>query len=199
MMSSKSERAAAPLPALDALRSLSANVLSSALASLASNASLAPQVDLVRGHATTIWSSARPWGDMLNAKKFVPATSFVELQERLQANLQYFASNYVLIFCGLSALGVLVHPMSFVCVLIIVALYHVCIMQNAGTFNFGPLALKPQAKKVVFAVATVFLLWLTNAVSILGTWAMFSILLSIVHAGARVSVGEADFESPVPV
>jgi hypothetical protein len=199
MMSSKSDGATPSFGGIETLRSLGSQALSNALSSVASNTSLAPQVDQLRGHATSIWTSTRPWADMLNAKKIKPATTLIELQERLQANLSHFAPNYIIMFVCLSALGILVHPMSFICVLIIIAMYHLCIMQNAGTFTLGPVSLRPQGKKVAFAVATVIFLWITDAIAILGSWAMFSIILSIVHAGARVSVSEADFESPVPV
>jgi PRA1 family protein 1 len=184
---------------LEAVRAFGSTLLHSAISSISSSQSVAPQVESVRAHATSVWASARPWTEFFHSKKFIPATSLGEVQQRLLDNLQHFSSNYILIFIGLSTLGVVVHPMSFVCLLACVGLYVFMFLQNPGSVRIGPLSLTVQTKRFAFGAAAFFILYLTNAVAILGSWALFSVILSLVHAGARVSVKEPDFESAVEV
>lgn len=184
---------------LDALRSFGSAALSQLTSSVSTNASMSPQIESMREHATSIWAAARPWTEFCNTKKFIPASNLGEVQQRLLDNLQYFSANYILIFVGLSALGVLVHPMSFVCVLAVLAVYIYAFLQHPGSLKLGPIVLHLQAKRISFALFTFIVLYLTNAVAILGSWALFSIILSIVHAGARISVKEPDFETAVDV
>lgn len=187
------------LSAVDSLRSLGAAALSGALASLGSRgaSAAAPQMEDLKTHATSIWAAARPWADFFNTKKFVPAQALDEVRTRLVDNLHFFSSNYVIIFCALSALGVIVHPMSVVCVVLCLACYAYLFLQNPGAVRIGPVQLTVQTKKVFFGVFTAAFLYITSALSILGTWAFFSAAISIVHAAARVSVKEPDFESEV--
>jgi ribose/xylose/arabinose/galactoside ABC-type transport system permease subunit len=101
----------------------------------------------------------------------------------------------VIIFVALSALGVLVHPLSFVCVLAVLGVYMYLFLQNPTNLRLGPFLLTVRTKRAVFGLTTGLFLWMTSALSILGTWAFFSAAISIVHAGARISVKEPDFES----
>lgn len=182
----------------DMLRSIGSAALLNAM-SAARSTPVGPQMDSVRDQATSIWSSARPWSEFLNTKKIVPASNASEIQQRLLDNLQYFSSNYILIFVALSAMGVLVHPMSFVCVLVLLGLYVYMFLQHPASVTIGPVVLPPQPKRIAFGIASVLCLYITDAVTILGSWALFSIIISIVHAGARVSVQEPDFETAVEV
>lgn len=185
---------------LESLRALGSAALSSVL-SAASNggggAESVPQMDTLRTHASSVWTRARSWSDFFSAKKFTPAQGADELRQRLVDNLQYFASNYVILFVALSALGVIVHPMSFVCVLAVLAMYVYKFLHNPGAVRIGPVALSVQAKRVMFAVVTALIMYVTSALNILGTWAFFSGAIALVHAGARVSVKEPDFTSEV--
>lgn len=93
--------------------------------------------------------------------------------------------------------SVLVHPLSFLCVIMLVGLYVYMFLQNQDTLKLGPVKLAQNAKKVLFAVIAFCLLYLTNAIGIIGSWALFGIFLSLIHAGCRVSAKEPDFDSPV--
>lgn len=75
-------------------------------------------------------------------------------------------------------------------------MYVVLFMQGGGSFKLGPVVLNQQAKIVVFVILAAGLLYLTNAIAILGSWAAFSVILSMAHAGARISAKEPDFETP---
>lgn len=158
---------------------------------------LAPQTEAARVHVSALWTSAKPWSEFFNGKKFVPPASPSELQERLMDNLTYFSPNYLLCFLVLSTASVLIHPLSFLCVLLLVALYVFMFLQNQDTLKVGPVQLSPSAKKAAFAAIAFALLYLTNAIGIIGSWALFGIFLSLIHAGCRVSAKEPDFESPV--
>lgn len=187
--------------ALDSLRALGGAALASVLSASGGGGAAAgggaPELETLRTHATGVWASARSWADFFNGKKFTPAAGVDELRTRLVDNLQFFASNYVIVFVALSALGVIVHPMSFVCVLAVLALYVYMFLQNPGVLRAGPLVLSQQAKRVAFGSVTALFLYLTNALNILGTWAFFSCAIALVHAGARISVKEPDFTSDV--
>lgn len=111
-------------------------------------------------------------------------------------NLPYFFPNYLLIFAGLAALGVLVHPLSFVALALLLAGYVALFLQRPGPLRLGPLVLKENVKVAAYAGVALVLLYVTDAVGILGSWAAFSMVLSLAHAGARVSVKEPDFETP---
>jgi hypothetical protein len=195
----KPHEAGATTAALEAVRAAGSSLLLGAISSLSSSQSVSPQVEAVRAHATSVWASARPWTEFFMSKKFVPATSAGEIRQRLMDNLQYFASNYILIFIGLSTLGVVVHPMSFVCLLACIGLYVFLFLQNPGPVRLGPISLTMQTKRIAFGALSFVILYITNAVAILGSWALFSVILSLVHAGARVSVKEPDFETAVDV
>lgn len=191
--SGKGSSVASAMASLASLSSLTS--VSSALSS--SVPGLAPHTENARLQVSALWTSAKPWGEFFNSKKFTPPANPAELQERLLDNLQHFSANYVLCFLIVSAASVLVHPLSFVCVVLLALLYVFLFLQNAGPVAVGPVTLSPIAKKVAFAVIAVILLYLTNAVAILGSWALFGIILSLAHAAARVSVKEPDFDSPV--
>lgn len=180
---------------LDSLRSIGSAALATALTSL-STPSASDAADL-KSHATSLWSSARPWADFFSSKKFVQPTGLDDLRARLVDNLAHFAANYVIIFCALSALGVIVHPLSVVCVGLCLGAYVFLFLHNPGSVRLGPVVLDARMKKAVFGVIAALFLWATAALSILGTWAFFSAGISVVHAGARVSVKEPDFESEV--
>lgn len=186
--------------ALESLRAFGSAALATVLSASSGGGAGAgggPELETLRTHATGVWASARSWSDFFNGKKFTPAEGLDELRVRLVDNLQYFTSNYVIVFVALSALGVIVHPMSFVCVLSVLALYVYMFMHNPGPLRVGPLVLSQQAKRVAFGSITALFLYVTNALSILGTWAFFSGAIALVHAGARVSVKEPDFTSDV--
>lgn len=158
---------------------------------------LATPTENAKVHVSALWTSAKPWGEFFNGKKFVPPASPSELQERLMDNLTYFSPNYLLCFLVLSMASVLVHPLSFLCVVLLAALYVFMFLQSRDALKVGPVVLTSNAKKVVFAVVAFCLLYLTNAIGILGSWALFGMFLSLIHAGCRVSAKEPDFDSPV--
>lgn len=158
---------------------------------------LTPHTDAARNHFSALWRSAQPWTEFFNRKKFVPPTSATELRERLVDNLTHFSANYLICFFAVSIASVLVHPLSFLCVCLLLVLYVIFFLQNPEQLKVGPLSIPANAKIVVFGAITALLLYLTNAVAILGSWALFSIILSLLHAGGRVSAKEPDFESPV--
>lgn len=159
--------------------------------------SLAPHTETARVQISALWSSAKPWGEFFNGKKFVPPGSASELQERLMDNLSYFSANYVVCFLVLSAASVLIHPMSFVCIVLLVALYVYMFLQHTDAIALGAVTLSVKAKKGVFATTGLALVYATNAVGIIGSWALFAVFVSLIHAGCRVSVKEPDFDSPV--
>lgn len=112
-------------------------------------------------------------------------------------NLTYFSSNYLLCFLILSTLSILIHPLSFLCILILVALYVFMFLQNPDNLKVGPIRLTSNTKRFAFVGIAFILLYLTNAIGILGSWALFGVILSLIHAACRVSAKEPDFESPV--
>jgi hypothetical protein len=85
---------AGTIAGIDSLRALGSSALSSVLSSMASGGAAAPQIDSLRTHASTVWSSARSWGDFFDAKKFTPAQGLDDVRQRLLDNLQHFAYNY---------------------------------------------------------------------------------------------------------
>lgn len=93
--------------------------------------------------------------------------------------------------------SVLVHPLSFLCVLALAALYVVMFLQHPETIKVGPVRMSNNVKMGVFALIAFALLYLTNAIGTIGSWALFGILLSVLHASCRVSAKEPDFDSPV--
>lgn len=159
--------------------------------------SLAPHSEAARLHVSTLWTSAKPWAEFFNGKKFVPPASPSELQERLMDNLTYFSPNYLLCFLVLSTTSVLIHPLSFLCVVLLVGLYVFMFLQHPDTLKVGPLQLSANPKMAMFAIIAFSLLYLTNAIGIIGSWALFGVFLSLLHAGCRVSAKEPDFDSPV--
>lgn len=158
---------------------------------------LAPQTENARLQVSALWTSAKPWSEFFNGKKFSPPSSASELQERLMDNLTYFSSNYILCFLVLSMASVLIHPLSFLCIVLLAGLYIYMFLQNQDVVTIGPLRLSSNMKKVVFAILSFILLYLTNAIGIIGSWALFGVIVSIIHAACRVSAKEPDFESPV--
>lgn len=194
MMGGKTLVGDAPLGA--ALRAGEAlNALSATLTRAAP--SLAPTAEAARTHLTAAWGAARPWGEFFDRRKFVPPTGGGELRERLVDNLQYFTANYIVCFLMVSALSVLVHPFSFLAVLFVGGVYFWLFVTNTEGARLGPLAIPKGAKLPLFGVFALAILYLTNAVAALGSWALFAVLCSFAHAGARVSAKEPDFESPV--
>ncbi len=181
---------AAALRAGDALNALTAAVTRAA-------PSLAPSADLARSQLSAAWGSAQPWGEFLDRRKFVPPTSASDLRERLVDNLTHFGANYVLCFLFVSAASILVHPFSFLAVLSVAALYVWLFLSNPDAVRLGPLNVPPKAKFPVFGFCALTILYLSNAVSALGSWALFAVLVSFAHAAARISAKEPDFESPV--
>lgn len=163
----------------------------------ASVPALATPTENARLQVSTLWTSAKPWGEFFNTKKFVPPSSRSELQERLMDNLTYFSPNYVLCFLILAMASVLVHPLSFLCVLVLAVLYVVMFLQHPEAIKVGPVRMPKNVKIGVFAVVAFVLLYFTNAIGIIGSWALFGMLLSVLHASCRVSAKEPDFESPV--
>lgn len=158
---------------------------------------LSTPTDNVRLQASALWTSAKPWAEFFDGKKLVPPASARELQERLVDNLTYFSPNYVLCFLAVSMASVLVHPLSFLCVLVLAAVYVVAFLQQPDAVRVGPVELSKAAKTALFGVLAFVLLYLTNAIGIIGSWALFGIFLSLLHAACRVSAKEPDFESPV--
>lgn len=158
---------------------------------------LGPSADAARTHVAAAWGAARPWGEFFDRRKFQPPASAAELRERLMDNLQHFAPNYVVCFLAVSAASVLVHPLSFLALLAVGALYVWFFLSNPDAARIGPISLPAKAKLPVFAFFALFVLYMTNAINALGSWALFAVLLSFAHAGARVSAKEPDFESPV--
>ena len=202
------ETANGSAPALAAKAEVRGSLLSSLLGSVGTLESVAssvtssvpglsPHTDAARTQVSALWGSAKPWAEFFDRRKFVPPANATELRERLMDNLTHFSANYLISFLVVSVLSVLVHPLSFVCVVLITGLYIVLFLQNQDDARLGPVAIPTKMKKPLFAVTSVVLLYLTNAVGIVGSWALFSIILSLLHAGGRVSVKEPDFESPV--
>lgn len=179
-----------PLRAGDALNALTAVITRAA-------PSLAPSADLAKSQLSAAWGSAKPWGEFLDRRKFVPPTNATDLRERLVDNLTHFGANYVLCFLFVSAASILVHPISFLAVLSVAALYVWLFLSNPDAVRLGPVNVSPTAKLPVFGFAALTILYLSNAVAALGSWALFAVLVSFAHAGARVSAKEPDFESPV--
>eukprot|EP00737_Agarophyton_chilense_P002872 gb/GEZJ01003306.1/.p2 GENE.gb/GEZJ01003306.1/~~gb/GEZJ01003306.1/.p2 ORF type:complete len:209 (-),score=28.50 gb/GEZJ01003306.1/:1907-2533(-) len=186
-------------PAANVLRALTSLASLSQLSSALSTSvpALAPHTENAKTHFSALWTSAKPWAEFFNGKKFVPPASAAELQERLVDNLTYFSSNYLLCFLILSTASVLIHPLSFLCIVLIVALYVFLFLHNADTVRIGPLQLTANSKKIAFAALSLLLLYVTNAIGIIGSWALFGVILSLIHAACRVSAKEPDFESPV--
>lgn len=112
-------------------------------------------------------------------------------------NLTYFSPNYVLCFLVVSMASVLVHPLSFLCVAVLAAVYVVAFLQHPEAMQVGPVKVSKNVKTALFAVVAFGLLYVTNAIGIIGSWALFGIFLSLLHAACRVSAKEPDFESPV--
>jgi len=158
---------------------------------------LGPSAEAARTHLMSAMGSARPWGEFLDRRKFVPPSSAGELRERLVDNLTYYSANYVLCFLVVSTLSILIHPVSFLAVLLVAALYIWLFLTNAENVQLGPLALPKHAKVPAFSILAALVLYISNAVSALGSWALFAVLFSFAHAGARISAKEPDFESPV--
>lgn len=148
-------------------------------------------------HISALWTSTKPWNEFFNTKKFVPPSSPRELQERLLDNLTYFSPNYILCFIILSTASVLVHPLSFLCVVAIAGMYIYMFLQNQDSLKVGPVKMSKNVKTGVFGGISFILLYLTNAIGIIVSWALFGIFLSLLHAGCRVSAKEPDFDSPV--
>lgn len=174
-----------------------ANVSNVTSALSSSVPALSPHSEAARLHVSSLWTSAKPWTEFFSGKKFVPPTSPSELQERLVDNLTYFSPNYLLCFLALSTMSVLIHPLSFLCVLLLVGLYVFMFLQNPDTLSVGPVKLSAKPKIAAFALIAFILLYLTNAIGIIGSWALFGVFLSLIHAGCRVSAKEPDFDSPV--
>lgn len=203
--SSAMATAAVPTQSASAPAGGGAAAFARSLASLASISSalsssvpaLAAPTENAKVQVSALWTSAKPWGEFFNGKKFVPPAALSELQERLMDNLTYFSPNYLLCFLVLSMTSVLIHPLSFLCVIVLAGLYVYMFLQNHETLKLGPVKLSQNAKKVLFAVIAFCLLYLTNAIGIIGSWALFGIFLAILHAGCRVSAKEPDFDSPV--
>lgn len=180
----------------DSLKSLSS--LSGVLSKTISvPSSLMPHTQQASVQISKIWTSAKPWKEFFDTKKLHKPASLSEVQDRLMDNLTYFSSNYVLFFLVISCLSVLIHPLSFLCIMSLVALYVYMFLQHPGDVKIGPVKLQQQTKLVVYLFASCILLYLTNAIAIIGSWAVFSIILSICHAAFRVSIKEPDFESPI--
>lgn len=182
---------------LNMLRYISS--LSSAATSLSKSvpSSLTPQAENARSQATALWRSAKPWVDFLDTKKMNAPSSTSELRERLTDNLTHFSSNYVLCFLVIAVLSVLIHPLSFLCVVMLAILYVFMFLQNTDSVQIGPIRLSGNFKLAAFALVSVVSLYLTNAIGVIGSWAVFSIILSFLHAGCRASAKEPDFDSPV--
>lgn len=158
---------------------------------------LGPHTENAKLHVSALWTSAKPWSEFFNSKKFVTPANVTELQERLVDNLTHFSSNYLLCFLILSTASVLVHPLSFLCIVILAALYVYMFLQHHDVLKLGPVLLNANAKKATFALIALSLLYVTNAIRIIGSWALFAIILSLIHAACRVSAKEPDFDSPV--
>lgn len=123
-----------------------------------------------------------------------------EVQQRLSDNLTYFASNYALCFLTLSCVGVLVHPVAFVCIVALFALYAALFMQHQQQLRWlGPLRgpNRHNVRVATFGITAFVALYVTDAVGIIGSWMVLAGVMSVVHAACRVSAKEPDFESPV--
>ena len=175
------------LPNLSSLFSTSSNPLSNLFSTT--------EAETARLQLATLWTSAKPWTQFFNTKKFIPPTSS-ELRQRLVENIPYFFPNYVLIFIALSMIGVLVHPLSFVALFFIIIGYVYMFLQHPKSLKVGPVVLSESIKVVVFGVLCAGMLYLTNAIAIVGSWAAFSVVVSLAHAGARVSAEDPDFDTP---
>lgn len=158
---------------------------------------LTPHADAARGQLAQIWGSARPWSEFFDRRKLTPPSSAGELRERLVDNLTHFAANYLMCFCVVSVASILIHPLSFLGVAAIGVLYVWLFLTQPDAVALGPVVVPAKFKLPVFGVVAICLLWITNAISALGSWALFGVFLSFIHAGARVSAKEPDFESPV--
>lgn len=182
-----------------AIRALSGGDVGSTITRLLTRAApaLSPHTDVAASQFSSVWSATRPWGEFFNKRKFSPPSNASDLRERLVDNLTHFSSNYVLCFLIVSAASILVHPLSFLAVLVVAAAYVWLFLSNPDAVRLGPLLVPSKAKLPVFAVFAAAALYLSNAVATLGSWALFGVLLSFAHAGARVSAKEPDFESPV--
>lgn len=154
----------------------------------------------MRVQAWSVWRSAKPWAEFGNTAKMNVPVSASEVQQRLSDNLTYFASNYALCFIALSCVGVLVHPVAFICIVGLAALYVALFMQQGmGVGMIAPLRgpHRHNARVVTFAGVTFATLYVTDAVGIIGSWMVLAGVMSVVHAACRVSAKEPDFESPV--
>lgn len=158
---------------------------------------LGPSAETARAHLMGAMGSARPWGEFLDRRKFIPPSNAGELRERLVDNLTYYSANYVLCFLLVSTLSILIHPLSFLAVVLVGALYIWLFLTNAEHVQLGPSNVPAKAKLPVFSLLAAFILYMSNAVAALGSWALFAVLFSFAHAGARISAKEPDFESPV--
>lgn len=187
----------AAMSSLDLLRTLSSSLpaLSSALTSSAP--SLGAQAESAKLQASSVWQSAKPWGEFFDTKKMSLPETRNEFQDRISDNLLYFTNNYLICFTILCCGSILIHPLSLVCIVVLVGLYVYMFVQNPGVVKVGSLQLKSNGKLAVFAMVAFVVLYVTNAVGIIGSWALFGVIVSILHAACRKSVKEPDFESPV--
>lgn len=81
--------------------------------------------------------------------------------------------------------------------LLLAALYVFLFLQNAEFVSIGPLRLAANGRLALFAVVSFVLLYATNAIGIIGSWALFGVIVSLIHAACRTSAKEPDFDSPV--
>lgn len=185
------------LSGLDLLRTLSSSLpaLSSTLTKSAP--SLGAQAENAKLQASSVWRSAKPWGEFFDTKKMGVPETRNEFQERVSDNLVYFSNNYLVCFTILCCGSILIHPLSLVCIVILVGLYVYMFVHNPGVVQVGPLQLKSNGKLGLFGVVAFAVLYVTNAIGIIGSWALFGVIVSILHAACRKSVKEPDFESPV--
>lgn len=148
-----------------------------------------------------LWTSCKPWKEFMDGKRMRTPTSGTEVQERLVDNLSYFSNNYIICFILLSSISILIHPMSFLCILLLLMLYVFLFLNQADSNEISLAGLRVKGghkvKVGLYAVIAFVLLYLSDAVGVIGSWTLFGVLLSFVHAAFRISVKEPDFECPV--
>eukprot|EP00179_Madagascaria_erythrocladioides_P010316 CAMPEP_0198308474 /NCGR_PEP_ID=MMETSP1450-20131203/1114_1 /TAXON_ID=753684 ORGANISM="Madagascaria erythrocladiodes, Strain CCMP3234" /NCGR_SAMPLE_ID=MMETSP1450 /ASSEMBLY_ACC=CAM_ASM_001115 /LENGTH=210 /DNA_ID=CAMNT_0044011145 /DNA_START=102 /DNA_END=734 /DNA_ORIENTATION=- len=178
-------------PAAAAAADPSTAVAARALGSLGS---LLPSSESARSALAAAWERSRPWSEFANtAQMATPAAA--DVKDRVVENAKYYSFNYLFIVVVVTALNVLLHPLSFLGVIIILALYMYLFVANPEPLALGGLELDHRAKTAALAIFALLTLWLTGAGAAFVSLLFMLAALAGIHMAFRKAPNEVDFDT----
>ncbi|KAI9032219.1 PRA1 family protein-domain-containing protein [Hyaloraphidium curvatum] len=158
------------------------------------------RISLLKKYSNDSLAKLRAWRDFFDRTRFSKPANLQQVSTRVNFNLQYFQSNYLLIILGLLIYTLITNLfLTLTLVILLVSIFNISRMTpNTHTPIFGTrLVLTQQQAYVILGVCVIPLLWISSAGS-----AIFWIIgggsfIILSHAALLEPTVESGFENPV--